>query len=146
MKDFIHEAPDRGDTFSLEHYIGFRLRLAIQRYNEIFSRQLSKLTPPQFAALVKLLERGPVSQNEMGRQISVDAATTKGIVDRLEARGLVARTRCARDQRKINVALTGEGENLVKHKIPEAEAVASDTMSRLTQIERERLVELLAKL
>ena len=47
------------------------------------------LTQTQFAALAKLHEVGPCSQNQLGRLIYLDAATIKGVVDRLSARGFV---------------------------------------------------------
>ena len=39
--------------------------------------------------LAKLLEVGPCSQNHLGRLIYLDAATIKGVVDRLSARGFL---------------------------------------------------------
>jgi MarR family protein len=43
---------------------------------------------------------GPRSQNQLGRLIYLDAATTKGAVDRLEDRGFVAVRADARDRRR----------------------------------------------
>ena len=73
--------------YQLEDQAGFLMRVAMQRHTTIFmSRMIEGLTQPQFAALAKLLEVGPCSQNQLGRLIYLDAATTKGVVDRLEAR------------------------------------------------------------
>lgn len=146
MKDVTYEAAGLDGTFALEDYIGFCLRLSSQRHCEIFSRRMPEVTVSQFALLVKLLERGATSQNLLGRLVSLDQATAKGIVDRLESRGYVERKRCEADQRRINVSLTSEGTALVNRKIPEAEQVAAETMTRLTQNERERLLSLLSKL
>ncbi len=41
----------------------------------------------QFAALVRLDQQGAMSQNQLGRLASMDAATVKGVVGRLETLG-----------------------------------------------------------
>ena len=75
--------------YRLDDQVGFLLRVAMQRHTSIFmSRIVKGLTQTQFAALAKLREVGPCSQNQLGRLIYLDAATTKGVVDRLEVRGL----------------------------------------------------------
>jgi len=69
----------------------FLLRVAMQRHTSIFmSRMIEALTQTQFAALSKLYEVGPCSQNHLGRLIYLDAATIKGVVDRLVTRGFVS--------------------------------------------------------
>ncbi|WP_131618118.1 hypothetical protein [Roseivivax marinus] len=61
MKDFTHEPSKIDETFELEQYIGYRLRLARQKYCDIFSRRLPDVTVPQFALLVKLLGSGLIA-------------------------------------------------------------------------------------
>ena len=74
-----------GKIQGLDDLVGFLLRVAMQRHTSIFmSRIVKGLTQTQFAALAKLREVGPCSQNQLGRLIYLDAATTKGVVDRLE--------------------------------------------------------------
>jgi DNA-binding MarR family transcriptional regulator len=71
--------------YRLDDQVGFLLRVAMQRHTSIFmSRIIKGLTQTQFAALAKLREVGPCSQNQLGRLIYLDAATTKGVVDRLD--------------------------------------------------------------
>ena len=75
--------------YRLDEQVGFVLRKASQRHIAIFARSISDLTPPQFAALAKLHEVGATSQNQLGVLIATDAATIKGVIDRLNARNLV---------------------------------------------------------
>src|ERR1700754_4901329 len=83
-----------GKPYVLNDQIGFLLRVAMQRHTAIFmSRMIEGLTQTQFAALAKLFEVGPCSQNHLGRLIYLDAATIKGVVDRLSVRGFVTVTR-----------------------------------------------------
>ena len=75
--------------YILEEQIGFILRQVWQRHATIFSREIGiNLTPTQWAALAKLNETGPCSQNLLGRLTAMDVATIKGVIDRLSARGL----------------------------------------------------------
>src|SRR6476661_5031219 len=64
------------DRYVLDDQVGFLMRIAMQRHTSIFtSRMLEGLTQTQFAALAKLYEVGPCSQNHLGRLIYLDAAT-----------------------------------------------------------------------
>ena len=83
-----HTPAGRGQ-YVLDDQVGFLMRVAMQRHTAIFmSRMIEGLTQTQFAALAKLYEVGPCSQNHLGRLIYLDAATIKGVVDRLRVRGL----------------------------------------------------------
>jgi DNA-binding MarR family transcriptional regulator len=51
----------------LDEQIGFILRQVWQRHATIFAREIGiNLTPTQWAALAKLTETGPCSQNQLG--------------------------------------------------------------------------------
>jgi hypothetical protein len=97
----LSEAPDPSAAtgYVLDDQIGFQLRIAMQRHTSIFMSQMTgDLTQTQFAALAKLLEVGPCSQNHLGRLIYLDASTIKGVVDRLQLRGLRDLRRSQRPQ------------------------------------------------
>src|SRR5215471_14975081 len=101
--------------YVLSEQVGFLLRVAMQRHTAIFTaRMIEELTQTQFAALAKLLEAGPCSQNHLGRLIYLDAATIKGVVDRLRARGLVATAGDANDRRRRAVTLTLAGRRVTE--------------------------------
>jgi MarR family transcriptional regulator, lower aerobic nicotinate degradation pathway regulator len=54
--------------YVLDEQIGFLLRQVWQRHATIFAREIGiNLTSPQWAALSKLAETGPCSQNQLGR-------------------------------------------------------------------------------
>src|SRR5579871_6040847 len=79
-----------GKRYVLEDQVGFILRQVSQRHATIFGGRINnELTPTQFSAMVKLLGEGPLSQNLLGRLTAMDAATIKGVIDRLSARGYV---------------------------------------------------------
>ena len=76
--------------YVLEDQIGHLLRRAHQRASAIFMARFAalQLTPTQYAALVKIRDEGEVSQNRLGRLTAMDPATMKGVIERLERRGL----------------------------------------------------------
>lgn len=132
--------------YRLEDQIGFKLRLANQRHLEIFARHIDGLTPTQFAVMAKLSDSGEVSQNRLGRMAGMDAATTKGVVDRLARRDLVRTRPSETDKRRLLVFLTPRGRALIEEAVTEARIVTEETLRPLTGTERTRLLELLGKL
>jgi DNA-binding MarR family transcriptional regulator len=138
---------DRAATYVLEDQVGFLLRRANQRHTTIFAeRMVEDLTPTQWAALAKLFERGPLSQNLLGRHTAMDAATIKGVVDRLTARGFTVGEPDPEDARRRRIALTAEGRALVKRAAAVALAITEETLKPLSASERKALMRLLDKI
>jgi DNA-binding MarR family transcriptional regulator len=134
-------------TYVLEEQIGFILRQVWQRHAAIFAREIGiNLTPTQWAALAKLSETGPCSQNHLGRLTAMDIATIKGVIDRLTVRGLTETSPDPGDGRRLLVSLTRDGQQLAEKAIPNALAISKETLAPLDAGEREILVALLAKL
>jgi DNA-binding MarR family transcriptional regulator len=133
--------------YRLDDQVGFLLRVAMQRHTAIFmSRIVRGLTQTQFAALAKLREVGPCSQNQLGRLIYLDAATAKGVVDRLEARGFVAVRPDARDRRRRAIALTERGRAAADAAVKVAREITRHTLTPLTAAEQRAVIRLLRKL
>jgi MarR family transcriptional regulator, lower aerobic nicotinate degradation pathway regulator len=133
--------------YRLDDQVGFLLRVAMQRHTAIFmSRIIRGLTQTQFAALAKLREVGPCSQNQLGRLIYLDAATTKGVVDRLEARGFVTARPDARDRRRRAIALTDKGRAASDAAVKVAREITRTTLVPLTAAEQRTVIRLLRKL
>jgi len=146
------ESPDEGNHVSnvpdyrLQEQVGFILRKASQRHVAIFASQIADLTPPQFAALAKLHDAGDCSQNQLGQLIAMDAATIKGVIDRLKARGLVTTTEDLEDRRRVVVALTDEGRATVTRLVPFAVKISQETLAPLNNRESATLLRLLSKI
>lgn len=132
--------------YSLDDQVGYLMRKANQRHLAIFSARIPNLTPTQFAALSRLNERGPLSQNDLGRQIAMDAATTKVMIDRLAKSGLVSRTADKRDRRRRVIALTEAGDAAYADSVSAAHAITAETLSPLSADEAAKFTALLAKL
>lgn len=133
--------------YLLDEQIGFLLRVAMQRHTAIFmSRMVEQLTQTQFAALAKLYEVGPCSQNQLGRLIYLDAATIKGVVDRLSGRGFVTALSDPKDRRRLAVALTARGKAATEEAIKVAAEITGETLAPLTADEQRLVTRLLKKL
>lgn len=137
---------DAQSAYRLEDQVGFKLRLANQKHLELFSRMMPDVTPTQFAVLARLRETGPLSQNHLGRLVGMDAATTKGVVDRLKAKGFVGSARSQTDMRRLDISLTDAGHIFVEDAVKIAQDITRATLHNLTPRERERLLVLLDKL
>src|ERR1700758_18780 len=134
-------------VYVLDEQIGFILRQVSQRHAVIFARDIgADLTPTQWAALAKLAETGPCSQNQLGRLTAMDVATIKGVIDRLTARGLTETSSDPADGRRLMVSLTRAGQQLAEKLAPNALAISKETLAPLDAKEREALMALLDKL
>lgn len=137
---------DADEDYRLREQVGFILRKVNQRHIAIFARHIGDLTPPQFAALAMLAEIGEASQNQLGMLVAMDAATIKGVIDRLKARGLVTLTAHKEDRRRVVVSLSGEGRGLIEGLLPLAERITAETLAPLSTRETATFLKLLAKL
>lgn len=137
---------DSTPHYILEAQVGFKLRLAYQKHAEIFAATLFDITPTQFAVLWKLQDQGSLSQNELGRQVAMDAATVKGVIDRLKKRSLVRTAASITDLRRLDVSLTAAGMDLIAESIPKAQEISRMTTRRLSKREEVQLLALLDKL
>jgi DNA-binding MarR family transcriptional regulator len=133
--------------YVLDSQVGFLMRVAMQRHTSIFmSNMIEDLTQTQFAVLAKLHEVGPSSQNHLGRLVYLDAATIKGVVDRLGLRGFITTGSDPTDRRRRAVSLTEKGARVVDAAIRVAADVSAKTLRPLTAEEQRTLTRLLKKI
>src|SRR5712671_7972164 len=133
--------------YRLDDQVGFLLRVAMQRHTSIFmSRIVKGLTQTQFAALAKLADVGPCSQNQLGRLIYLDAATTKGVVDRLQVRRLISVCPDPHDRRRRAITLTPAGRAIADDAAQVAHQITRQTLAPLTAAEQKSALRLLKKL
>ncbi len=100
------------------------LRRVFQAINE-YSRTAEKttgLTGPQLWALKILDNTSPIMVSDLAQRMYLRPATVVGILDRLETKGLVLRTRSKEDRRAVDLNLTDLGKELAK-KAPEVAQV-----------------------
>lgn len=88
-----------------------RVFQVINEYSKTAERSTG-LTGPQLWALKILAKTSPVKVSELARDMYLSPATVVGILDRLEGKGLVTRTRSKEDRRAVNLHLTAQGSEL----------------------------------
>lgn len=93
------------------HYIRRLQQIAVA----IFLQETGShgVTPVQYAALQKVGDAPGVDQRTLARSIGLDTSTIAGVVDRLEARGLMLRNASPEDRRVRLLSLTDEGNALL---------------------------------
>ena len=91
----------------------------IARAMSIYSKSLDKhygLTSPQLLILHELFQTDQIAIGEIARKISLSQATVTDIIDRLETKGLVLRTKNSLDRRQVLIKISPNGKNIVNKK------------------------------
>lgn len=113
-------------------------------------KQRTDFTTPQLVCLTALAQKGPITLKGLSEAIDLSPSTTLGIVDRLQAKGLVERRRGDRDRRQVMLSITeaGQGSLLaapypLQHKLLDRFRGLSELEQSTLTLGLERLVELL---
>lgn len=101
-------------TPKLDEQLCFALYSASRAFTRAYAPLLTALglTYPQYAVMLVLWERDDLSVSELGTRLMLDSGTLTPLLKRLEAQGLVKRTRSEDDERVVRIRLTRAGEEL----------------------------------
>jgi MarR family transcriptional regulator, 2-MHQ and catechol-resistance regulon repressor len=99
-----------------------------------------------FAILEAILHKGPQPVRELGRRIDLTSGSMTTAIDRLESRGLVARTDHATDRRAWVIHLTPAGKALITKVFAGHADAMERAMRGLSKTERATLTDLLKRL
>jgi MarR family transcriptional regulator, temperature-dependent positive regulator of motility len=128
---------------------GHLIRRLHQQSTQIFQVQMQAagfdMTSVQFAALDAIDQQPGIDQAGLAAAISFDRATIGGVVDRLEAKGLLQRSVSAHDRRARQLSLTPDGEALLAASRPVVEALQADILAPLDAAEQAAFVALALK-
>jgi DNA-binding MarR family transcriptional regulator len=96
------------------HRLGYLYSSTMRLLHQLLLRRLAPhdLTPPQFGALMLILNAPRLSLRELARYTMGDSPTLCRILDRLERRGLVRREKSETDRRFLAAGLTPRGRSL----------------------------------
>ena len=111
-------------TLLLENQICFSIYACSREITKLYRPLLQELglTYTQYVTMLALWERDEVMVNELGARLYLDSGTLTPLLKKLQAAGLVSRTRDKQDERSVLIALTDEGQALREKAlhIPEA--------------------------
>lgn len=129
----------RYDPLKLENQLCFPLYAASREIIRQYKPFLDAidLTYTQYIAMMILWEKRAVTVKEMGEHLYLDSGTLTPLLKKLEAKGLLTRTRSAQDERSLIVEITEDGQALRERAlgIPEK-------MAQCTSLEPEEAVML----
>lgn len=106
------------------------------------------LTYPQYLVMLLLWEEPQLSVKELGQRLMLDSGTLTPLLKRLEEKGFVLRTRNDRDERVVDITLTGTGLKLKRKaaSIPEELACSLGLTGKELVRMREMVQGMLAKI
>ncbi|HAU75404.1 MAG TPA: MarR family transcriptional regulator [Agrobacterium sp.] len=95
----------------------FSLYSAGHAFTQLYRPLLDKigLTYPQYLVMVTLWRRDGQPVRELGKTLFLDSSTLTPLLKRLEAAGLITRTRNRSDEREVLIHLTEKGGALRAH-------------------------------
>ncbi len=116
------------DPLALDRQVCFALAVANRAVLSVYRPLLEPmgLTHPQYLVMLALWGEAPMSVKAIGAALQLDSPTLSPLLKRLEASGLITRTRSAEDERALVVDLTDAGRALrtEAEKIPPAVVAA----------------------
>jgi len=132
----------------LDELVGYHLRRAQSRVFDDFVKSMADdaITPGQFGVLSIISENPGLNQSSLAKTIGIERSTMVGVIDGLERRGLVTRTRSETDKRSYVLALSHQGAQQLKHtreKVSDHERRMTESLSAK---ERRQLIRLLKKI
>jgi len=104
------------------------------------------LTVSQFGVLEALFHLGPLNQKNLAAKILKSTGNITMVIDNLEKRGLVKRTRDEKDRRHYAVGITRKGHDMITSFFPKHVARIVKEMSVISGAEQEELGRLCKKI
>ncbi|KPW41478.1 MarR family transcriptional regulator [Pseudomonas coronafaciens pv. atropurpurea] len=104
--------------FTPENFDSTLIGLLVGRTNALKDRALDKYLLPydvtfaQFKVLIIIAQFATDTPVELCRHLSLDSGSMTRMLDRLEQKELIVRTRSATDRRQVRLALTEQGQKL----------------------------------
>lgn len=129
----------------LPKLIGYRLRLAQQAVFSDFAASVPGVSPGRIGMLLLIDANPGVTQSRLAAAVRRDRSTMVGVLDQLEAKGLIERRR-GEDRRTNGLWLTRAGRGLLARAKRAIAAHEERVAARLSAAERVLLLELLARI
>ena len=123
------------------HYIRRLQQIAVAVFLQ--ETEAQGVTPVQYAALQTVHNTPGIDQRTLASAIGFDTSTIAGVIDRLEARGLLQRSASPNDRRVRLLTLTGEGEALLAALVPSMQRAQQRMLAPLPKVERAEFMRML---
>jgi DNA-binding MarR family transcriptional regulator len=143
----LHVAGDE-DIGEIRNIVGFHIRLAHGAVYRHFSETFAQLdlTQKQVSALWLIDDHPDIAQTGLAQRMRMDRATTMAIVNRLEAKGYLLRTKSCSDGRKQALNLTPSGRRALSTAKRAIHLHEKWLKSRFSEKEVAKLIDLLSRI
>ena len=140
--------PLESTGITIDQQPGYAIRRLHQISVAIFLQETEAhgLTPVQFAALQTAANDPGLDQRTLARTIGLDTSTVGGVIDRLEARGLLQRNASPADRRVRLLTPTDAGRALLAATLPALLRAQQRMLEPLPARERAEFLRMLAVL
>jgi DNA-binding MarR family transcriptional regulator len=103
-----------GDRWSAEESVGYLIRQTMSALNRAAETEMRPhgLTAVQWAPLMIISRGGNPTAASLARDLNTDTGAMTRMLDRLEAKGLLTRSRSVQDRRVVVLTLTDQGREL----------------------------------
>jgi len=114
----------------------------------LFAQELAELnlTPVQYSSLQTVCETPGIDQKTLATTIGYDTSTIGGVIDRLEARGLLVRNLSPADRRVRLVTPTPQGQALLEAATPRMLKCQERLLEPLSKADRKEFIRLMKTL
>jgi MarR family transcriptional regulator, lower aerobic nicotinate degradation pathway regulator len=129
----------------LESLPGHHIRRLHQISVAIFLQETDAhgLTPVQYGAMQAVANTPGIDQRTLARTIGLDTSTIGGVIDRLEARGLLLRNASPDDRRVRRLTVTDTGRALLEAALPSMLRAQERMLEPLSKRERAEFLRML---
>ncbi|MEM8859622.1 MAG: MarR family transcriptional regulator [Chloroflexota bacterium] len=128
----------------------YEMAQTIDRFNDrlrsIFSESEHKFTADQWHVLHTIAVNSGLSQNELKDLVKKDKPTISRMIDVLERRDLVERSRSKEDRRRFQLSLTAEGQTVYDEMQPQVLAFVNRFLSPISAEDRAHFYRILAQI
>jgi DNA-binding MarR family transcriptional regulator len=135
-------------NYTMRNSVGYLMRICTNRLlpqmEALFQDQ--ELTFSQWTTLVALHDGRIATAGDLAHNICHDAGSLTRLIDQMEKRGLVTRTRSDKDRRVVTIALTPRGRTLVEALAPKVMDFWNSLLSGFSHAEIDTLINLLTRL
>jgi DNA-binding MarR family transcriptional regulator len=141
------DGPYQADEIQLTSSLGYYLTKARNVLVERTDRAVKPLglTAQQIGVILMLSSRRASTPFELSRAMSYDSGSMTRLLDRLEKKGFVVRTRSDADRRMVKLELTPQGHEAARQLPSLGAAVLNEQLRGFSPDEHATLIDLLAR-
>ena len=137
--------PSTSNNLDFQTQPGHAARRLHQLAVALFMQEVAELglTPVQYSSLHCICNQPGLDQKSLARAVAFDTSTIGGVVDRLEARGLVKRSVSPHDRRVRLLTPTDQGLTILDAVIPRMLKAQERLLKPLTAQQSQQLMQML---